>query len=350
VWGLEFKDLSRMKKMIYLTIVLTYVVAILMSLLVAYMPGAAIFSLQTILEPENIRSNDGYSYLYFVDLPTSLFPPEIGLLFEDGQQFKRSVRVDVTETGKGKFITDKSTEKGFYITFSTTDNSNPIANGRTYRFHSRTILLSRFMGIFYVSVLLVGGFRFVSFITNSREKANLRTLNGLVQILDLYRIHLKTTLSYVFAQSKAPWRSRLSEGGKLLVITAATAYGLIFIEWAFHVTKVSFMSGMSLGQKVEILLISGLALAAAGIAINIALVLFELLLRPLSLSILAIFLNPAVPAILLTALVILWLDSFTYTVFHFGILTSTSGLRMIYGLSIMLIFYGFTSGSSDCGG
>jgi glucan phosphoethanolaminetransferase (alkaline phosphatase superfamily) len=201
-------------------------------------------------------------------------------------------------------------------------------------------LISQSIGILIFSILLFGIFSFIGYVIAAKEYSSLLSLNGWVKITNCFQNRITSSFHYTYTQSQSPWRSWLAGGVKLLVLTAASAYALIFIEWIFHVTKVSFMDSMNLGQKVATFLLSGLVLAAAGMAINIILLLVGFILRGLRLAWLAACINTAVPAALLTSLVVLMVDSFTYTIFRFGILTSDGILRITYGVLVILLFIG----------
>ena len=122
------------------------------------------------------------------------------------------------------------------------------------------------------------------------------SLRGWVLILDGFNHQVKRTLLNIYTHAQSPWRSRLPGARQLLVYTAASAYLLILLEWIFHVTKVSFMDSLSLGQKLSVLLLSGLFLAAAGMLVNLVLLLLEFILRYLRLAWLAACLNTVIPA------------------------------------------------------
>jgi arylsulfatase A-like enzyme len=198
--------------------------------------------------------------------------------------------------------------------------------------------IPRPMGILIIALLLFGVFRFVGYIFSVREYGRLRSRKGWVSTRESFLNHLKRTFLDIYTRSQSPWRSRLAEGVKLLWITAAAAYLLSLIEWIFHATKVSFMDSLNLGEKLAVLLLAGLFLAAVGMLINALLLLVELFLRPFRLAWLAACLNTLVPAALFTSLVVLWLDTFIYTIFRFGILTSDGLWRVVYGVLIILLF------------
>ena len=164
------------------------------------------------------------------------------------------------------------------------------------------------------------------------------SLRGWALILDGFNHQVKRTLLNFYTHSQSPWRSRLPGARRLLIYTAASAYLLILLEWIFHVTKVSFMDSLSLGQKLSVLLLSGLLIAATGMLVNLILLLLEFILRYLRLAWLVACLNTAIPAALFTSLVVLWGDTFTYTIFRFGIITSDGLSRTAYGVLLILLF------------
>ena len=200
--------------------------------------------------------------------------------------------------------------------------------------------ISQTTGILVSAILMFGFLRLLAYIIKAKLIKSLLRPSRWLLIAGGYREHLKNALVQVSNHAQIPWRARLAQGSRLLLLTAAAAYTLTFFEWLFHVTKVSFMDSMTWGQKAIILLLSGLFIAAAGMVLNMLLLLVELGMRRVKLAWLAACVNAAVPAALFTSLVVLWVDSFTYTLFHFGILTSDGASRVIYGLLVVLIFLG----------
>lgn len=115
------------------------------------------------------------------------------------------------------------------------------------------------------------------------------------------------------------------------------AFFYILMEWIFFVTKPSFMTILSLGEKIKILLIAGFAAAAISL---LTLPLFFLLDGILS-PVLPFFRKIAchIPAAFLGAcLSLILIDNFTYTVFKFGIVNSTTLVRIVYALVFLILF------------
>ena len=104
-----------MKKWVYLFGLLVYLLALMLSAIIAVKPGASIFYLKTSLLPENFSRDAGFSYRYLVSLSPALFPPDRALLFEDGQQLERGFGDNLTVTGNGLFETITAEDGGFYV-------------------------------------------------------------------------------------------------------------------------------------------------------------------------------------------------------------------------------------------
>ena len=113
-------------------------------------------------------------------------------------------------------------------------------------------------------------------------------------------------------------------------LTVLAAYFHALMEWLFFVTQSSSLSTLSLLDKIEVLFSTG------GVIVL------------LLLALLVVFTVPAlkwkffgyVPAALMvsvTALVMI--DNFTYTVFKFGIVSTSGAWRLLYTVSFVLLFY-----------
>ncbi|HNM36907.1 MAG TPA: sulfatase-like hydrolase/transferase [Anaerolineales bacterium] len=113
-------------------------------------------------------------------------------------------------------------------------------------------------------------------------------------------------------------------------LTVLAAYFHALMEWLFFVTQSSSLSTLSLLDKIEVLFSTG------GVIVL------------LLLALLVVFTVPAlkwkffgyVPAALMvsvTALVMI--DNFTYTVFKFGIVSTSGAWRLLYTVAFVLLFY-----------
>jgi hypothetical protein len=103
------------------------------------------------------------------------------------------------------------------------------------------------------------------------------------------------------------------------------------------VTRPSFMSRMSFSKKVEIFLLSGLGFSFFCLGVIAAFIIIDFIALVTHITRITRYLGMLIPTIIMSALVLLLIDNFTYTVFTFGISTSTGLARGAYGLLCMLL-------------
>lgn len=116
---------------------------------------------------------------------------------------------------------------------------------------------------------------------------------------------------------------------------AFSVYLYVFMEWLFFATKTSFMSPMSGLQKFVLFLVSGLICFLAAFLIMNVIYLISRTSKKLDL------LNAILPAFLFAVLALTLIDNFTYTVFKFGIITSSGIWRAAYALLFSSFFIYF---------
>jgi hypothetical protein len=121
----------------------------------------------------------------------------------------------------------------------------------------------------------------------------------------------------------------------LFVISSSFVY--VFMEWLFEITKPSAIYPLSISAKVKILLFSYLVVSL----VFLLLLLFIQLVITVSGS----KLNPfrkfllVIPvSLLLTFLVLILFDNFTYTIFRFGIVNSDTVVRFVMGMGVIAVF------------
>ncbi|HEX9090620.1 MAG TPA: sulfatase-like hydrolase/transferase [Anaerolineales bacterium] len=148
---------------------------------------------------------------------------------------------------------------------------------------------------------------------------------------------MRTTRSF-FSQKWLQLKTRANYWKWLFTITVLASFLYIFMEWLFFVTMPSFMSQMSLGTKVEIYLLSGLGLTLFALILIVAFILIDVFASLVRLSRITPYLGAVIPTIILSALALLLIDNFTYTVFHFGISTSLGIGRGAYALLFVVLF------------
>ncbi|MCJ7537182.1 MAG: sulfatase-like hydrolase/transferase, partial [Anaerolineales bacterium] len=124
----------------------------------------------------------------------------------------------------------------------------------------------------------------------------------------------------------------------LLTLTTGAAFFYVFMEWFFFATKPSFMDLMGWVEKIEILLISSFVLILASLTLVLIAAGLDLLISRFRDSSLPIFIATLIPTFILTAISLLLVDNFTYTIFNFGIVSTGGAVRYAYGVGFLIIF------------
>jgi hypothetical protein len=109
------------------------------------------------------------------------------------------------------------------------------------------------------------------------------------------------------------------------------------MEWVFFVTKPSFMSGMSLWVQSRIFILSSLGWAILPLLL---ILLFGIIARVVHREPVTQFLVAAVimiPSLIVSSLILLLVDNFTYTVLQFGIVSTERLSRAAYGFLFLLL-------------
>ncbi len=123
-----------------------------------------------------------------------------------------------------------------------------------------------------------------------------------------------------------------------LILTALTCFGYVFSEWIFVITKPSFLSSMGLGNKLLIALKAFILLGGLALECLVVLGIVSLLIRRKP-GELILKLSSILPSAILTAFFFLLVDNFTYTVFKFGIITSSGFGRAAYALFFIALWF-----------
>ena len=134
---------------------------------------------------------------------------------------------------------------------------------------------------------------------------------------------MRTTLRQRLSYTPPGWAG-------LFLLTFILAQLYVLSEWVFTVTKPSYLDVFAWGDKLEVLLLSGaLASVLSLLGLGSAVLLGRLVgLRRLPR--LAFWLASLLPAGLLAVLLLMLVDNFTYTLFSFGIATTSGAWRGLY--------------------
>jgi hypothetical protein len=109
------------------------------------------------------------------------------------------------------------------------------------------------------------------------------------------------------------------------------------MEWIFFVTKPSFMSGMTLWSQIKIYLLSALGLCILPVLIIVILGSVDRALQAKFVRTPLISFGLIIPVWLISSLILLLFDNFTYTVFGFGIVSTERFLRAAYGICFIVL-------------
>jgi arylsulfatase A-like enzyme len=119
---------------------------------------------------------------------------------------------------------------------------------------------------------------------------------------------------------------------RALRLTVGSLYLLTSLEWLFFVTKPSIFTSLGLISRVEVLWVTPLVLCLPILLLQLALA-APLLFIPHDAAVRwTRRAAMVVPALVLTCVVMLLIDNFTYTVFGYGVISSKGLSRAAYGI------------------
>lgn len=154
---------------------------------------------------------------------------------------------------------------------------------------------------------------------------------------------LSTYIGYFSKKVRTSTIDSLGFWPETLGITLLSGLIYILFEYLFFVTGPSLNNvAINLLEIIQVFLFNGLIIAAAGSAAVFILYILDRLLPFRPIRSIFRFLRLAPATIILASLALLIVDNFTYTIFKFGILTSTGFGRGIYAfifISILVVVY-----------
>jgi hypothetical protein len=327
-----------MNKFIRLVIILLCLGTVLVSFLIAIKPGANIFCIKYKIDPQAIVKDAGISYRFRPDVNPFFFRMQDIRLSENGRLQTRTSSTNVVNNGNGTYSIDISSEGVTYIYFSSSDNSNPTTNGRTYAIYLPLTFVSRTNGVVILILLLPLVVRLAIYTLAEPKQRQIITSSpgGIFQVFNRF---FDDSLVNIPADLHKLWQEKTNSTfiKRLITTLALAAYFYIFMEWIFIVTMPSFMSLTSFYNKVTILLLSGLWFFIFCAIGAIILTIFDILTGIALKYSAAHYLELAVPSVVLSSLILLLVDNFTYTIFKFGIINSTGIARWLYALFFVFI-------------
>ena len=283
------------------------VLLVIVSLLMVIKPGASIFYYKSTIQNELLKYDKRNAYTYSMSVNT-LFDPARGiLLYEDGQPLKLSASEIGVIRSDGRYYLSTQEDGKYSLIFSPFDNSDPRTNGRKYIIYQQLVFVSREMGIRYLLFLII-----LSLLVGiAISKGRLTRETDTIKVTD--------------------WRT-------LYPLTILLIYLYVFMEWLFLITKPSFLDVMSFPEKVSIFFQTGFIISLLGIGLLIILTALDFLFVRLKLPRIANIFLIAVPASIITGLIFLLIDNFTYTLFKFGSFSTKGISQGVYGFVLILLF------------
>jgi hypothetical protein len=125
----------------------------------------------------------------------------------------------------------------------------------------------------------------------------------------------------------------------LVIFLIISSFSYVFMEWVFIVTMPSYMSNMGILSKLEIMLAAGGLLACLGGIPVAILALIDIYLLKSDRRGILLYAALIVPTAILSALLLLLIDNFTYTVFKFGVVSTTGLWRGLYAVGFLAVFF-----------
>jgi hypothetical protein len=330
------------KYMIYSLLALLYIGVMIVCIPIVIKPGASIFYFKKTMDNRVIKPEQGFACIYDLKVDPFIFRTQGILLFENGHLLDRADTNAAVGTGNGTYSLGKPYRGAVAIYFASSDGSNPIENGREYTLYIPLNLISRLNGIVILVILASGlaWFLFFTLAIPEHRQALVGSPGGIFMVLDRFFKHVDQTIG----SDTGPLGKRIVVRAlfwkRLFSATVMVSFFYVFMEWFFFVSMPSFMSILSLAKKAGIVVLSGLAfsiLSLLALAVFIGLDLIALAVRRSNIT---LCLGPILPAAILSALALILIDNFTYTLFKFGIGTSSGVWRGIYELLfISLLIY-----------
>ena len=124
-------------------------------------------------------------------------------------------------------------------------------------------------------------------------------------------------------------------------MTLFLVYFYIFFEWMYCLSKSSssYMYLIGWAQRIEVLFVDGLVVTIFALLALIVFVLIHMVITKIAPKAKCDFLLIFPSALMLACVALIGIDNFTYTVFKFGIVTTTNFLRIIYTLVFLALLY-----------
>jgi glucan phosphoethanolaminetransferase (alkaline phosphatase superfamily) len=328
-----------LKSITHLLLALLYFGAVVVCILIGIKPGASVFYYKMTLDNQSVIPDAGRAFRYDLKLSPFIFRTRGILVYEEGKQLNQTDGYIVANVGSNSYSLSESTNGSVHIYFAASDNSDPITNGRKYSLYLPLNFISRPMGMVYLVILLPGlaWFLYFALAVPDHRKTFLQSPAGILFVLDCFFEYFPKFIKPNTRLAREQIKSRTVYWKRLFTITILVAYFYVFMEWIFFATMPSFMSLLSVFNKLEVFLLSGLVLSLLCIAVIAIFIIIDIYALSINFPHITNYIGVIIPTALTYALALLMIDNFTYTVFKFGISNASGIWRGGYGLLFFLL-------------
>jgi arylsulfatase A-like enzyme len=225
------------------------------------------------------------------------------------------------------------------MVFSPTNNEDPTNNGKQYTLYLKPGFFNRSAGLSILLLLSLTLTWFLIFVLKSptRRKSLLTDPFTTLNLLDDFFVSEISRTFIPITNTTPLHHSKRELWTIILLLTIGASFFYVFMEWIFFVTKPSFMDFMGWLEKIEILLVPSFGLMVSGVVLVLVIAGLDWIISRFRQTRVLIFVGSLVPTIILAAISLILVDNFTYTIFNFGIVSSTGFVRFLYALGFITL-------------
>ncbi|MBG0787769.1 MAG: sulfatase-like hydrolase/transferase, partial [Anaerolineaceae bacterium] len=314
------------KKIIRILFSAMFLVLTVLLVVMAIKPGAAVFFHKEKLDLDKVSLTDS-QVIYPITLSSSYYDSDTLLVRENGVLLEPIRIKDLVNRDASVFAVEPNGDDNFILRLIPISGDPQNTDLTSFTILVRPIFVVHPMVKILAVIFCIG---FVLTLVSVLANPDLR----------------KKILSGVFGFLKI-WDSPIEivsvikrKSNLLITVIIQAVYAsflFVFMEWLFFVTKPSFMDILTLGQKLGVLFGSSLFLWIAIVALILVIFLLDII-NSLAITPFLRFTYSFPSAFVLACLALLMFDNFTYTVFSFGVSTTTSWLRVFYVIGFVVIF------------
>jgi hypothetical protein len=300
-------------------------------LIILAFPGATFFYQKVPVEISAL-SIRGNSFLYSFPFNPYLLNHESILVLEDGKVLIKSFTDNPRYEQEGTFNVQKIEGSRITVSFIPTGYAFSENAEDSYEILIRSKILSgNNVGQFAV-FLLAGMVIFLGF-ELIKNQYNLENIHLPVWMANFWKNREPQPVNNV-ADRSSPRKKLITRSAVNLILLT---FIFVLMEWLFFITKPSFMDIFGFPEKVKILLVTFLITALGSLIVLLFFMILDVAVSPFFPCIRK-YLYQIPFAFLAACLCLILVDNFLYTIFNFGIVGSSSLVRIVYAFGFMILF------------